>query len=82
MEMRGIVLAGILIAAALLFQAALVLCSFPATLKLERAFPLSQRVEPSQLRARDSVRHGRMLQSSNGVVDFPVAGTYDPFVVG
>ncbi|KAF3972896.1 hypothetical protein ACB098_08G111900 [Castanea mollissima] len=80
--MRGIEPARILFAVALLFQAAGVLCSFPATLKLERAFPLSQRVELSQLRARDSVRHGRMLQSSNGVVDFPVAGTYDPFVVG
>lgn len=74
--------AGILIAVALL-PAALVLCGFPATLKLERAFPVSQRVELSQLRARDMARHGRMLQSSsNGVIDFPVEGTYDPFRVG
>jgi hypothetical protein len=29
------------------------------------------------------VRHGRMLQSSGvGVVDFPVQGTFDPFLVG
>uniref|UniRef100_A0A2N9GW36 Peptidase A1 domain-containing protein n=1 Tax=Fagus sylvatica TaxID=28930 RepID=A0A2N9GW36_FAGSY len=80
--MKAMVPAGILIAV-LLFPAALVLCNFPATLKLERAFPVGQRVELSQLRARDLLRHGRMLQSSSfGVVDLPVAGTYDPFLVG
>lgn len=73
--------AGILIAA-VLFPAALVMCGFPAALKLERAFPTGQRVELSQLRARDMARHGRMLQSSSGIIDFPVEGTYDPFVVG
>ncbi|KAK9279856.1 hypothetical protein L1049_013538 [Liquidambar formosana] len=36
----------------------------------------------SQLRARDRVRHGRMLQTAGGVVDFPVEGTYDPYLVG
>ncbi|MCE0482405.1 hypothetical protein HAX54_041174 [Datura stramonium] len=43
------------------------------TLPLERAFPTSHGVELSQ------------LQSSllpDGVVDFPVDGTYDPFLVG
>ncbi|XP_059430614.1 aspartic proteinase 36-like [Corylus avellana] len=80
--MAASVLAGILIAVALL-PAALVLGGFSATLKLERAFPVGQRVELSQLRARDMARHGRMLQSSsNGVIDFPVEGTYDPFHVG
>ncbi|RAL37513.1 hypothetical protein DM860_000207 [Cuscuta australis] len=50
---------------------------------LERAFPTSHRVELSLLRERDRVRHGRMLQSfPGGVVDFPVQGTYDPFLVG
>ncbi|XP_040993097.1 aspartic proteinase 36-like [Juglans microcarpa x Juglans regia] len=74
--------AGILIAVALL-PAALVMCGFPATLKLERAFPVGQRVELSELRARDMARHGRMLQSSSdGVIDFPVQGTYDPYIVG
>ncbi|OIT29549.1 PREDICTED: aspartic proteinase-like protein 2 isoform X1 [Nicotiana attenuata] len=52
------------------------------TLPLERAFPTSHGVEVSQLKARDRVRHGRILQSSYGVVDFPVEGTYDPFLVG
>ncbi|KAF5471026.1 hypothetical protein F2P56_011503 [Juglans regia] len=80
--MAASVPAGILIAAAL-FPAALVMCGFPAALKLERAFPTGQRVELSQLRARDMARHGRMLQSSsNGVVDFLVEGTYDPYIVG
>ncbi|CAH9119558.1 unnamed protein product [Cuscuta europaea] len=50
---------------------------------LERAFPTSHRVGMDQLLERDRVRHGRMLQSSlGGVVDFPVEGTYDPFLVG
>ncbi|KAL8146421.1 hypothetical protein AgCh_004239 [Apium graveolens] len=67
-----------------------VLCGFPATLRLERAFPTSHGVELSQLRARDAARHPRILQesssssslSSGGVVDFPVEGTYDPYRVG
>lgn len=74
----GIVIAG----AILMMSAAVVLCSFPSTLVLERAFPADHRVPLSQLRARDRVRHGRMLQSSNGVADFPVEGTFDPFRVG
>ncbi|KAI4334304.1 hypothetical protein L6164_019014 [Bauhinia variegata] len=73
--------AGILIAVALLSAEALV-CGFPVTLTLERAFPTNHGVEFSQLRARDKIRHGRMLQSSSGVVDFPVQGTFDPFSVG
>ncbi|KAL0369587.1 UNVERIFIED_CONTAM: Aspartic proteinase-like protein 2 [Sesamum angustifolium] len=37
----------------------------------------------SQLRHRDRVRHGRFLQQQTfGVVDFPVQGTYDPYLVG
>ncbi|MBA0739847.1 hypothetical protein Gogos_013077, partial [Gossypium gossypioides] len=70
--------------AALLFEAAVVMGSFPATLKLERKIPLaSHELELSQLRERDRLRHGRLLQSSSGgVVDFPVMGTYDPFLVG
>ncbi|KAG4978616.1 hypothetical protein AAZX31_13G302500 [Glycine max] len=54
----------------------------PASLTLERAFPTNHTVELSQLRARDALRHRRMLQSSNGVVDFSVQGTFDPFQVG
>ncbi|XP_021843746.1 aspartic proteinase 36 isoform X1 [Spinacia oleracea] len=55
---------------------------FPTTLNLHRAIPLNDRVEVSQLRAHDRARHGRALQSINGVVDFPVAGTYNPYRVG
>lgn len=66
---------------------AMVLCGeMGLTLQLERAFPTSHRVPLSQLRARDRSRHGRLLQQSssslNGIVDFPVEGTYDPFLVG
>lgn len=55
---------------------------FPATLKLERAFPVGHPVELSQLVHRDRVRHGRILQSSGGVIDFQVQGTFDPYEVG
>lgn len=75
-------LTAILIAGAVLLPAAAILSDFPATLMLERAFPPNHGVELSQLVSRDRVRHGRMLQSSNGVVDFLVEGTFDPFVVG
>lgn len=68
------------IAVALLVAA--VAAGSPASLTLERAFPTNHGVELSQLRARDAARHRRILQSSNGVVDFPVQGTYDPFQVG
>lgn len=74
--------AGILIAGALLLPAVMVVGSFPVTLKLDRAIPRNHTVELRELVARDKVRHGRILQSSNGVVDFPVQGTFDPFVVG
>ncbi|KAI9087205.1 hypothetical protein K1719_030840 [Acacia pycnantha] len=68
-------------AATFLFTIALLLAAtatlgFPASLALKRAFPSNHRVELSQLRARDGLRHRRMLQSSNGVVDFPVSGTF------
>lgn len=77
--------AAILIAVAILSAAAAAVAAisgFPASLTLERAFPSNHGVELSRLRARDSLRHQRMLQSSNGVVDFSVAGTFDPFQVG
>ncbi|KAK8545014.1 hypothetical protein V6N13_066325 [Hibiscus sabdariffa] len=64
-------------------EAAVVMGGFPATLKLERTIPLaSHELELSRLRERDRLRHGRLLQSSVGVVDFPVMGIYDPFLVG
>ncbi|CAN8252609.1 unnamed protein product [Cochlearia groenlandica] len=77
--------------AAARFAAAILIClsseavlsyGFPAALKLERAIPASHEIEISQLKAHDRGRHGRLLQSLGGVVDFPVYGTFDPFVVG
>ncbi|KAK4764563.1 hypothetical protein SAY86_025653 [Trapa natans] len=55
---------------------------FPATLTLERAFPVDHRAELNRLVHRDRVRHGRILQSSGGVIDYQVQGTFDPFEVG
>ncbi|XP_041991560.1 aspartic proteinase 36 [Salvia splendens] len=50
-------------------------------LSLERAS--HEGVGVSQLRHRDRVRHGRLLQQQpSGVVDFSVEGTYDPYLVG
>ncbi|GFP85877.1 aspartic proteinase-like protein 2 [Phtheirospermum japonicum] len=54
------------------------------TWTLERAS--HEGVELSRLRDIDRVRHGRFLQQQQqqplGVVDFPVEGTYDPYLVG
>ncbi|XP_065869109.1 aspartic proteinase 36-like [Euphorbia lathyris] len=76
--------AGILIAAAFLFPATLVISysSFPTTLTLERGIPPSHLLELNQLRHRDSFRHRRILQSTFGVADFPVQGTFNPYLVG
>ncbi|XP_010553357.1 PREDICTED: aspartic proteinase-like protein 2 isoform X2 [Tarenaya hassleriana] len=58
-------------------------------LSLERTYPLDERVELSELRARDRVRHARILlgggggegrSSVGGVVDFPVQGSSDDLV--
>ncbi|KAL1557678.1 aspartic proteinase 36 [Salvia divinorum] len=50
-------------------------------LSLERAS--HEGVGVSQLRHRDRVRHGRLLQQQpSGVVDFSVEGNYDPYLVG
>ncbi|KAK9068595.1 hypothetical protein SSX86_012710 [Deinandra increscens subsp. villosa] len=73
-------------AVAVLLQTAFVLCGFPTTLKLERAFPANHLVELTELKDRDSLRHPKILQqqqsSVGSVVDFPVQGTYDPYRVG
>ncbi|XP_058110295.1 aspartic proteinase 36-like [Magnolia sinica] len=66
----------------LLLSSTVVYCAFPASLTLERAFPASRSVELEALKARDRSRHGRLLQSAAGVVDFPVEGSSDPFTVG
>ncbi|OVA17904.1 Peptidase A1 [Macleaya cordata] len=72
----------ILVLVTVILPAAFVFCGFPATLTLERGFPTNQGVELSELRIRDQARHGRILQSAIGVVDFPVQGSSDPYTVG
>ncbi|XP_054798928.1 aspartic proteinase 36-like [Prosopis cineraria] len=52
-------------------------------LPLERAIPLSLRVELQALRARDQARNARILQGAvGGVVDFSVKGISDPSSIG
>ncbi|AES60673.2 eukaryotic aspartyl protease family protein [Medicago truncatula] len=52
-------------------------------LPLQRNVPLNHRVEIDTLRARDRVRHGRILRASvGGVVDFRVQGSSDPSTLG
>lgn len=54
-----------------------------SVLTLERIFPPTQVVEMEVLKARDRVRHSRMLQNfAGGIVDFEVDGTSDPYLVG
>nr|KAJ0225459.1 hypothetical protein LSAT_V11C100041520 [Lactuca sativa] len=68
----------------LLLHAVDVLSRFPATLSQERAFPQNHRIELSQLRDRDSLRHSRILNKYYdpwGVVAFAILGTYDLPVV-
>ncbi|KAJ0671282.1 putative aspartic peptidase A1 family [Helianthus annuus] len=70
-----------------LLQGVVVVCSFPATLKLERAFPHNNNnnnLNLVELRDRDYSRHRRFLQhaSSKDVIDFSLLGTYDPYRVG
>lgn len=63
----------------LIFAAAAVCCC-GLSLTLERAFPANQKVDMEVLRARDRVRHSRIL--IGGVVDFNVAGSSDPYLMG
>ncbi|CAA2973662.1 aspartic ase 2 [Olea europaea subsp. europaea] len=52
-------------------------------MNLQRAFPVNQIVELEALKARDRVRHARMLQSfAGGIVNFSVFGTSDPSNAG
>jgi hypothetical protein len=53
-------------------------------LPLQRSIPLNHKVELTTLRARDRVRHGRILQGGGGggILDFSVQGTSDPYLVG
>ncbi|KAJ0250718.1 Peptidase A1 domain-containing protein [Hirschfeldia incana] len=75
---------GVIIAAVFLHAATTIVCGgSDSVLKLERLIPPSHELSLAQLRAYDSARHGRLLQSPvGGVVDFPVYGASDPFLVG
>lgn len=81
-------LAPILALVAVLMSQSVVYCGdLPATtttfLSLHRAFPPTHRVQLDRLRARDRVRHGRLLQNVvGGVADFSVEGSSDPYLVG
>lgn len=74
----------LLAVATVLLPVAVVFSALPGSfLPLERAIPLSQRVELEALRARDRARHARILEGVvGGVVDFSVKGTSDPLIVG
>lgn len=68
-----------------LLQGMAVVCSFPGTLKLERAFSHDDAVELSVIRNRDDLRHRRLLQqdsTNDDAIDFTLQGTYDPYRVG
>lgn len=70
----------ILALASVLLPATVVYCRFPVPLlSLYRALPSSSPVQLETLRARDRLRHARILQ---GVVDFSVEGSSDPLLVG
>ncbi|KAK9058819.1 hypothetical protein SSX86_023662 [Deinandra increscens subsp. villosa] len=60
-------------------------CEYSArVLTLARAFPANKSVELGTLKARDRIRHARILQgfAGGGVVDFNVFGTSDPYYGG
>ncbi|PNY04342.1 aspartic proteinase-like protein 2-like [Trifolium pratense] len=75
-----------MVAAVILFivtvLSAAAISSSHVTLTLERAFPSNHGVELSYLKALDSFRHQRFLQSTNYVVDFPVKGSFDTSKAG
>ncbi|CAH2038593.1 unnamed protein product, partial [Thlaspi arvense] len=74
---------GVIIAALFLHAVTAMVSGSDAVLMLERLIPPNHELSLTQLRAFDSARHGRLLQSPvGGVVDFPVYGASDPFLVG
>nr|GMC82165.1 aspartic proteinase-like protein 2 [Ipomoea batatas] len=58
--------------------------TFPnRVITLERAFPANEKMEVEVVRARDRLRHSRMLQSlAGGIVNFSIAGLADPTIFG
>nr|KAJ0224914.1 hypothetical protein LSAT_V11C100040930 [Lactuca sativa] len=83
---RNVVTSTTLLATVVLLQAVVVLSAFPATFTLEKAFPVNSRIELSELRKRDSLRHGRMMLqkdiSPRGIIEFAAEGSYDAHVAG
>ncbi|KAG0464939.1 hypothetical protein HPP92_019103 [Vanilla planifolia] len=82
-SLAGLVFAGVVMAFLVVLPATAGHDGFPLTMKLERG--ISMKASMEELRARDRVRHRRMLQgvaSAPGVVDFPVYGSSNPFTVG
>ncbi|KAL2481322.1 Eukaryotic aspartyl protease family protein [Abeliophyllum distichum] len=80
---RFLVLAVAMVAAVFMLAEAASGGGVKRVLTLERAFPVDQKVELAALKARDRARHARILQSfAGGIVDFPVVGTSDPYLVG
>ncbi|XP_062115694.1 aspartic proteinase 36-like isoform X2 [Humulus lupulus] len=67
----------LVVAVVALLHTAALMHGFPSSsrMTLKRAFPTNHRVELSQLRARDALRH-------NSVISFPVGGTFNPSLVG
>ncbi|KAL3839730.1 hypothetical protein ACJIZ3_024321 [Penstemon smallii] len=81
MESRPLACVGLILMAAAV--AATSSGGIQSVMTLDRLFPFEERVELEAIKARDRGRHARILQSySGGIVDFPVGGTSDPYVVG
>ncbi|KAK4801109.1 hypothetical protein SAY86_021596 [Trapa natans] len=76
--------------ASFIFPTSVVFCGAalpPTVFRLQRAFPLPRHsLDLGAVRARDRLRHSRILQQSfvggRGVVDFPVQGSADPLLLG
>ncbi|CAH9093928.1 unnamed protein product [Cuscuta epithymum] len=83
MSLRHLVVMAVVVAALLGSESGILCGGETLSFPLERAFPMSHRVEMTRLRAHDQTRHRRILQSAlGGVVDFSVQGTFDPSLVG
>jgi len=80
-----VAVAALLLVAAAAATAAESAAPLPAALRLERAVP-RKGVALEELRRRDAARHRvsrrRLLGAVAGVVDFPVEGSANPYMVG
>ncbi|CAD6341899.1 unnamed protein product [Miscanthus lutarioriparius] len=84
-EVAVVAVAALLLVAAAAAAAAESAAPLPAALRLERAVP-HKGVALEELRRRDAARHRvlrrRLLGAVAGVVDFPVEGSANPYMVG